>query len=79
MYFAEIDDETNAYKKLKSLVQIKTVYVYMNAIKSIALRISDMTDSELLHAFVWGLKDKIKAKMRLIDPNKLTESIKMGK
>lgn len=40
----------------------------MTAFESIALRIDNTTDAELLHAFVWGLKDRIKSELRLRDP-----------
>ena len=49
-------------------MQTKSVYAYMQAFEAVALRIGDATDAELLHAFVWGLKDKVKAEVRLRNP-----------
>lgn len=43
----------------------------MTAFEAIALKIDDGCDAEFLHAFIWGLKDKIKAEVRLRDPKTL--------
>ena len=51
--------------------QTKNVTAYMSAFEAIALNIENSTDDELLHAFVWGLKDKLKAEVRLRDPKTL--------
>jgi len=32
------------------------------------LQISGITEAEITHAFIWGLKDCIKSKVRLRDP-----------
>ena len=50
----------------------------MNVFESMALYVSDMTASELLHIFVWGLKYKIKSEVRLSDPKTLIEVVKMA-
>ena len=50
----------------------------MNSFESIALHISDATNSELLHTFIWGLKDRVKSKARLRDSKTLTKVAKMA-
>ena len=57
---------------------MKTVYVYVNAFESTALCISDATNSELLDAFTWGVKDRIKSKVRPRNPRTLTEVDKIA-
>ena len=50
----------------------------MISFESIALHISDTTDSELLHAFVWKLKDRTKSVVKLRDSKTLTEMAKIA-
>ena len=57
---------------------MKSIHIYINAFESIALYIFDATDSELLHAFVWGLRDSKKYEVRHRDPKTLTEVEKMA-
>ena len=40
--------------------------------------IDDATDQELLHAFVWGLKDRIRAEVHLRNPRTLDEAARMA-
>ena len=39
---------------------MKSVYQYMHTFEGVALQIENAQDSELLHAFVWGLKDRVR-------------------
>ena len=55
--------------KLKTLMQTNSVYTYLNALESLALRISDASQAEFLHAFVWELKDCVKAELHLKSPS----------
>ena len=57
---------------------MKSIYAYINALKFIILSISDTTGSELLHIFVWGLRDRIKSKVRLRYTKTLVEVAKMS-
>ena len=59
-------------------MQIKSVYTYLNTFKSQALRSSDASPAELLHAFIWGLKDRVKAELRLRNPNTYAEVAHMA-
>ena len=54
--------------RLKTLTQTKSVYAYLYAFKSLALKISDTSQAELLHAFIWGLKDRLEAELYLRNP-----------
>ena len=58
--FAVINEVQNARDKLKTMVQTKSVYQYMQAFEAVALRVPNAHDDEMLHAFIWGLKDRIK-------------------
>ena len=64
--------------RLKTLTQTKSVYAYLNAFESLALRISDASLAELLHAFIWGLKDRVKAELRLRNPSTYAEAACMA-
>ena len=46
----------------------------MSAFEVIALRISNATDAELLHAFTWGLKERIRQEIRLRAPTSLQDA-----
>lgn len=50
----------------------------MSAFESIALKIDNSTDEELLHAFIWGLKDRLKAELRIREPKTLKDAAKMA-
>ena len=50
----------------------------LNAFESLALRISDASPVELLHAFRWGLKDWVKAELQLRNPSTYTEAAHMA-
>ena len=39
-----------------------------------ALGIEHASDAELLHAFIYGLKDRVQAEVRLCNPATLTEA-----
>ena len=54
---------------MKTLMQTKSVYAYLNTLELLALKISDASQAELLHAFIWGLKDHVKAEIRLRNPS----------
>ena len=69
--FAVINQQNNARDRLKVLRQTKSVYQYMHTFEGVALQIENAQDSELLHAFVWGLKDKVRQEVRLCDPKML--------
>ena len=43
-----------------------------------ALRIEHASDSELLHAFIYGLKDRVQAEVRLHNPTTLTEAVHLA-
>lgn len=66
--YAVVDEARNARDKLKSLVQTKGVQAYFNVFESIVLQVNDASNAEVLHAFIWGLKDRIKAEVRLRNP-----------
>ena len=59
-------------------MQTKSAYIYLNTSKSLALRISDASPAELLHAFIWGLKDQVKAELCLRNPSIYAESAHMA-
>ena len=59
-------------------MQTKSVYTYLNAFESLALRISDASPAELLHAFIWGLKDRVKAELHLRNPSIYAEAARMA-
>ena len=59
-------------------MQTKSVYAYLNAFKSLALRISNAIPAKLLHAFIWGLKDRVKAELRLKNPSIYAEAAHMA-
>ena len=54
---------------MKTLMQTKSVYAYLNTFESLALGISDASQAELLYAFIWELKDRVKAEIRLRNPS----------
>ena len=59
-------------------MQTKSVYAYLNIFKKLALRISDTSLVELLHSFIWGLKDRVKAELRLKNPSMYAEAACMA-
>ena len=59
-------------------MQTKSVYTYLNTFESLALRISDASLAELLHAFIWGLKDRVEAELWLRNPSMYTEAACMA-
>ena len=50
--FAVIDEARNARDKLKTLVQTKNVFAYMQAFEAVVLQIISVSEDELLHLFV---------------------------
>ena len=46
----------------------------MHTVEGIALQIENSQDSELLHAFEGGLKDRVHKKVRLRDPKTLQDT-----
>jgi hypothetical protein len=50
----------------------------MSAFESVALKIDNSTDEELLHAFIWGLKDRLKGELRIREPKTLKEAAKFA-
>lgn len=76
--FAVIDEARNARDKLKTLVQTKNVSAYMQAFEAVALQIVGASEDELLHSFIWGLKDRLKGEVRLREPKNLTEAAKVA-
>ena len=64
--------------RLKTLMQTKSVYRYLNAFKSLALRISDTSQAKLLHAFIWELKDRVKAELCLRNPSMYAKAARMA-
>ena len=63
---------------MKTLTQTKSVYIYLNALESLALRISNASQAELLHAFIWGLKDHLEAELHLRNPSTYTKAAHMA-
>ena len=63
---------------MKILTQAKSVYTYLNSFKSLALRVSDASQAELLHAFVWGLKDPVTVELCLRNPSTYAEAARMA-
>ena len=59
-------------------MQTKSIYTYLNTFESLALSISDASLAELLHAFIWGLKDRVKAELWLRNPSTYTEVARMA-
>ena len=59
-------------------MQTKSIYSYLNAFESLALKISDANPAKLLHAFIWGLKDRVKAELRLRNPSTYAEAAHMA-
>ena len=59
-------------------MQTKPVYTYLKAFESLALRISDASLAELLHAFIWGLKDRVKAELCLRNPSMYAKAARMA-
>ena len=59
-------------------MQTKSIYAYLNTFELPTLRISDASLAELLHAFIWGLKDWVKAELRLRNPSTHTEAARMA-
>ena len=51
---------------------------YMEQFQAIAMSIDNANDHELLHAFVWGLKDRLCAEVRLRNPKTLDEAARMA-
>ena len=43
-----------------------------------ALGIEHASDAELLHAFIYGLKDRVRAEFRLCNPATLTEAARLA-
>ena len=72
------DESRNIRGRLKTLTQSKLVYAYLKAFKSLALRISDASPAKLLHAFIWGLKDRVKAELYLRNPSTYAEATSMA-
>ena len=66
--FAVINEGQKARDKLKTLQQTRSVYAYITAFEATALSIPDANDSELLHSFVWGLRDRIRQEVRFRNP-----------
>ena len=64
--------------RLKTLMQTKSVYAYLNVFESLALRISDASQGKLLYAFIWGLKDRTKAELYLRSPSMYDEAACMA-
>ena len=64
--------------RLKTLTQTKSVYAYLKAFELLALRISYASPAKLLHAFIWGLKDRVKAELRLRNPSTYAEAACMA-
>ena len=58
--FVVIDEARNVHDKLKTLVQTKNVFAHMQAFEPVALQIVGASEYELLHSFIWGLKDRLK-------------------
>ena len=48
----------------------------MHAFESLTLQISGITEAEIMHAFIWGLKDRIKSEVHLRDPADYKAAIK---
>lgn len=42
------------------------------------MSIEDANDQELLHAFVYGLRDKVRAEIRLRNPKTLEEAARLA-
>ena len=66
--YAVVDEVRNARDRLKTLVQTKSVSAYQSLFEHTMLQITDASDAEQLHSFVWGLKDRIKSEVRLRNP-----------
>ena len=60
------------------LQQTKSVYAYMHAFEAIALRVTNATDAELLHAFTWGLKERIRQEVRIRAPTSLPDAARIA-
>ena len=43
-----------------------------------ALGLEHASDAELLHAFIYGLKDRVRAEVRLRNPATLTEAVRLA-
>ena len=41
---------------------------YLEVFKATAIQIDNSNDSELLHAFAWGIKERVTSKVRLRNP-----------
>ena len=50
----------------------------MQAFEADALQIVGTSEDELLHSFIWGLKDHLKGEVHLSEPKKLTEAAKIA-
>ena len=50
----------------------------MQAFEAVALQIVGASEDELLHSFIWGLKDRLKGEVRLREPKNLTEAAKVA-
>ena len=47
-------------------------------IESVALRVPNAHDDEMLHAFIWGLRDRIKQEVRFRNPTTLIEAARIA-
>ena len=50
----------------------------MEVFKAMALGIEHASDAELLHAFIYGLKDRVRAEVGLHNPATLTEAVHLA-
>ena len=54
------------------------MYAYITAFKATALAIPDASDPELLHSFIWGLRDRVRQEVRFRDPKTLNEAFRLA-
>lgn len=76
--FQPLDSEQVARDRLADLIQTTSVTAYVNALRDLALQISDLSSGDLLHKFKRGLKPNIRREVELRDPKTLDEAVKMA-
>ena len=50
----------------------------MESFQAIAMSIDDASDAELLHLFIWGLKERVRAEVRLRNPKTFDKAARMA-
>ena len=73
-----IDDQRKARDALLSLRQTHTVSEYIQKFEQISVCITDLSASEALHKFIYGLKTEIKSRILVANPSDLNEAMQQA-